>query len=122
VRRTRRPYGIAGVLAAASALAAGTFEIAPLSPTDGDVLLVVVERSFTQDCLWEASPTVHREGKTIDVALALEGQAACDQAMTERKFEVPIGRHPAGKYVVSVRWSDGEDLGTKTLTVTKAAR
>jgi hypothetical protein len=115
-------HGVSGMLVGVATLtASAVFEISPARPTERDDLTLVVQRSFSQDCRWEVSPTVRRVDRKIDVTLVLSGQANCDQAMTERTFEVPIGRHPAGNYLVAVRWSDGEELEARSLTVLRAA-
>jgi hypothetical protein len=101
--------------------AVGGVEVSPASPTERDAITLRVKRSFTEDCLWEAKPRVRREGRRLDVTLQLKGSTGCDHAMTDRTFEVPIGRHPAGEYVLSVRWEDGEDVETRPLTIARAA-
>lgn len=118
--KPRLPEAMAACALYAAAASAGV-EVSPASPTSRDVVLVKVHRTFTEDCLWEATPRVKRHRRTIDVTLTLKGQAGCDQAMTDRTFEVPIGRHPAGTYVLSVRWSDGEGVVRRPLTIVRAA-
>ena len=100
-----------------AAAAARSLEVSPRNPTECDVLTLRVRRSFAQDCLWEVTPKVRRERQAIEVTLELKGRAACDQALTDRTFDVPIGSYPAGNYRLSVRWSDGEVVGSRDVTV-----
>jgi hypothetical protein len=106
----------AGCLAFAAA-AGGALEISPRNPMECDVITLRIQRSFTEDCLWEVAPRVRRDKRRIDVTLQLRGRAACDQALTDRTFEVPIGSFPAGTYRLSARWSDSEVVESKRLTI-----
>lgn len=99
------------------AIAAGATEILPAGPTERDVITLRIQRSFTEDCLWKVTPTVRREGGRIDVTLDLHGEPACDQALTDRTFEIPLGSFPPGNYVLWVRWSDGQVVESRPLTV-----
>jgi hypothetical protein len=123
VKRTRA----IAVLAVAGSMvfaADAAMEISPRSPRECDVITLKVQRSFTQDCLWQVTPKVRRDDERIEITLDLRGSAACDQVLTDRTFEIPIGTLPAGNYVLSVRWSDQDAVESQPLTVfpTRAER
>lgn len=115
-----RSRAIAVVACSMVFVAAAAVEISPKRPTERDVITLKVQRSFTEDCLWQVTPKVRRDDGKIDVTLDLRGSAACDQALSDRTFEIPIGPFPAGKYMLSVRWSDRDAVESKPLTVVPA--
>lgn len=108
---------VIAAIAGSMAFAVAAVEISPRNPTACDPITLKVQRSFTEDCLWQVVPVVRRDGGRIDVTLDLRGSAACDQALTDRTFEISIGPVPAGTYVLSLHWSDSGDTESIPLTV-----
>jgi PAP2 superfamily len=116
----KRGIAITVVWVSVVGAAAAAVEVSPREPSERDVITLKVQRSFTEDCQWEVTPRVRRERQKIDVTLDLRGSATCDQALTNRTFEVPIGPFPPGRYVLSVRWSDKEGVESQPLTIAPA--
>jgi hypothetical protein len=100
----------------------GAIQFTPPHPTPCDVVTLLVTRTFMEDCLWQVQPSVRRKGTTIEVTLELKGQPGCDQAVTQKKVEVELGKLPEGIYEVILRWSDSEMVERALLQVPHASR
>jgi hypothetical protein len=88
--------------------AVAAVEIDPPNPTACDEVVLVVTRTFSQDCGWSAKAVteVEPDGK-IDVTLTpVRASEICLQVVREVVFRIPIGSFPAGRFRVAVRWSD----------------
>jgi hypothetical protein len=112
--------GFIAAMACTTAFAVAAMEFSPKNPTPCQPITLKVPRAFDEDCQWQAEPHVRRDGKQIDVDLTLRGNAVCDQAMTERTFEIRIGSLPAGDYEVFVHWSDRDAAEAISLTVSRS--
>lgn len=82
---------------------AAAFEISPENPTVCDSLILVIHRSFADDCFWNVTSRVRLESDFIHVTLYLKGSDKCMYVQTDRSFELAIGSFPAGNYEVAVR-------------------
>ncbi|HVR75736.1 MAG TPA: hypothetical protein VMT52_15480 [Planctomycetota bacterium] len=91
-----------------SPAALAAVEVDPPNPTVCDTVVLVVTRTFSQDCGWSASAVTDvRPGGEIDVTLTpVRASEICLQVIREVTFRIPIGTFPAGNYSVAVRWSD----------------